>query len=64
MYCKILARVKPIFYTIIQFFSFFLAVMIVIRLAQEIEAIPIDLKIARFDREFASAGEEGFTGIT
>ncbi|WP_405383778.1 gliding motility lipoprotein GldB [Maribacter sp. LLG6340-A2] len=31
--------------------------------AQEIAAIPVELKISRFDREFASAGEEGLPSL-
>jgi gliding motility-associated lipoprotein GldB len=33
------------------------------KLEQEIAAIPMDLKISRFDREFAAAGEEGLPAL-
>ncbi len=62
MYCKILDRVKPIF--------MLLSVFLIIfscnnsdKTAQEIAAIPVELKISRFDREFASAGEEGLPSL-
>ncbi|CAG2533442.1 protein involved in gliding motility GldB [Maribacter dokdonensis] len=62
MYCKILAKVKPIF--------ILLSVFVILsscndsdKVAKEIAAVPMDLKIARFDREFASSGEEGLPGL-
>ena len=62
MYCKILAKVKPIF--------ILLSVFVILsscndsdKVAKEIVAVPMDLKIARFDREFASSGEEGLPGL-
>tara|TARA_R110002050_G_scaffold1164_1_gene8163 strand:+ start:151 stop:1128 length:978 start_codon:yes stop_codon:yes gene_type:complete len=62
MYCKILARVKPIFILLSVFLILF-SCNDSDKVAQEIEAVPIDLKIARFDREFASAGEKGLTAL-
>ncbi|WP_089262360.1 gliding motility lipoprotein GldB [Maribacter sedimenticola] len=62
MYCKILGRVKPIF--------MLLSVFLIIfscnnsdKTAQEIAAIPVELSISRFDREFASSGEEGLPAL-
>jgi len=62
MYCKILAKVKPIF--------ILLSVFVILsscndsdKVAKEIAAVPMNLKIARFDREFASSGEEGLPGL-
>ncbi|WP_449288630.1 gliding motility lipoprotein GldB [Maribacter confluentis] len=62
MYCKILGRVKPIF--------MLLSVFLIIfscnnsdKTAQEIAAIPLELSISRFDREFASSGEDGLPAL-
>lgn len=62
MYCKILNRLKSIFVV--------LAVFVLLfgcndsdRTEEEIANIPLDLKISRFDREFAAAGEEGLPAL-
>jgi len=62
MYCKILAKVKPIF--------ILLSVFVILsscndsdKVAKEISAIPMDLKISRFDREFAASGEKGLPSL-
>lgn len=62
MYCKILNRLKPIFVV--------LAVLVLLfgcndsdKTEEEIANIPLDLKISRFDREFATAGEEGLSAL-
>tara|TARA_R110000782_G_scaffold122862_6_gene214261 strand:- start:192 stop:1169 length:978 start_codon:yes stop_codon:yes gene_type:complete len=62
MYCKILARVKPIFILLSVFLILF-SCNDSDKVAQEIEAIPVELKISRFDREFAMAGEEGLPAL-
>ncbi|APQ16592.1 gliding motility lipoprotein GldB [Maribacter hydrothermalis] len=58
MYCVILGRVKPIFILLSVFLVLF-SCNDSDKVAQEIAAVPIDLNISRFDREFASAGAEG-----
>ncbi|TLP73064.1 gliding motility lipoprotein GldB [Maribacter sp. ACAM166] len=62
MYCKILSRVKPIFILLSVFLIFF-SCNTSEKVEEEIAAIPIDLRISRFDREFASAGEEGLPAL-
>ena len=62
MYCKILTRVKPIFILLSVFLILF-SCNDSDKVAQEISAIPMDLKISRFDREFASAGAEGLPAL-
>ncbi|MGJ8714799.1 MAG: gliding motility lipoprotein GldB [Maribacter stanieri] len=62
MYCKILAKVKPIFILLSVFFILS-SCNDSDKVAEEIAAIPMDLKISRFDREFASSGEEGLPAL-
>ncbi len=58
MYCKILNRLKPIFMVLATFVLVF-GCNDSDKTEEEIANIPLDLKISRFDREFAAAGEEG-----
>jgi gliding motility-associated lipoprotein GldB len=62
MYCKILDRVKPIF-MVLSIFILLFGCNDSDTVEKEIAAIPMDLKISRFDLEFASAGEEGLPAL-
>ncbi len=62
MYCKILAKGKPIFMLLSVFFVLS-SCNDSDKVAEEIAAIPMDLKISRFDREFAIAGEKGLPSL-
>ena len=62
MYCKILNRLKPIFMVLATFVLLF-GCNDSDKTEEEIANIPLDLKISRFDREFASAGEEGLPAL-
>lgn len=58
MYCKILNWVKPIF-MLLSVLGLFFSCNNSDKIAEEIAKIPVDLKISRFDREFATSGKEG-----
>lgn len=62
MYCKILGRVKPIF-VLLSVFVLLFACNNADKVAQEIAAIPLQLQISRFDREFAASGQEGLPAL-
>ncbi len=62
MYSKILLRVKPIF-IVFAFFTILFGCNNADKVEEEIAAIPMDLKISRFDREFAASGEEGLPAL-
>ena len=62
MYCKILERVKPIF-MVLSIFILLFGCNDSDTVEKEIATIPMDLKISRFDLEFASAGEEGLPAL-
>ena len=62
MYCKILNRLKPIFMVLATFVLLF-GCNDSDKTEEEIANIPLDLKISRFDREFAAAGEDGLPAL-
>lgn len=62
MYCKILNSVKPIF-MLLSVLVLFFSCNNSDKVAEEVAAIPMDLKISRFDREFATSGEEGLPAL-
>lgn len=62
MYCKILGRVLPIF-MLLSVSMAFLGCNDSEDVERKIDVIPIDLRISRFDREFASSGEEGLPAL-
>ena len=62
MYCKILNRLKPIFIVLSVFLLLF-GCNDTDETEKEIAAIPLNMTISRFDREFASAGEEGLPAL-
>jgi gliding motility-associated lipoprotein GldB len=62
MYCKILTKVKPIF-ILLSVFTLLYSCNDSDKVAEEIAAIQVDLKISRFDREFAASGEKGLPAL-
>lgn len=62
MYFKILLRGKP-FFVVFAFLTLLFGCNNADKVEGEIAAIPMDLKISRFDREFATAGEEGLPAL-
>lgn len=62
MYMKILCSTKPIF-TVFVFFLLIFGCNTTDKVEEKIAEIPMDLKIARFDRDFAASGEEGLPAL-